>query len=68
VVVSIPSRNIRLSEQRSDDPSTWRITGNKRAFAEEIVPTLSPERFENFRLIFNKIDAILSHLSSADGE
>ncbi|MEK6221057.1 MAG: hypothetical protein N2D54_02290, partial [Chloroflexota bacterium] len=31
------------------------IKGGKNVFANEIVPTLGPEHFENFKILFRKI-------------
>ena len=49
-----------LKVEKSNLPETRRIVKGKTVFAEKIVPLLKPGEFENFRLIFDKIQSILS--------
>ena len=42
------------------------ITGDKRAFAEKIVPSLHSDEFRAFRLIFDKLGKIINYLQSVE--
>ncbi|MDM8518627.1 hypothetical protein QUF64_01165 [Anaerolineales bacterium HSG6] len=56
--------NVWMGEKISaiDDPEAHQIKGNKKAFAEQIVPTLDKAEFEAFRAIFDKIEQLIQHL------
>jgi hypothetical protein len=48
--------------KQSDLPQDRRIVKGKKIFAESIAPTLDVAEFEAFKLIFEKIDAVLKSL------
>ncbi|MDM8527161.1 hypothetical protein QUF58_03015, partial [Anaerolineales bacterium HSG24] len=45
-----------------EDSAAHQIKGNKKAFAEQIVPTLDKTEFEAFHAIFTKIERLIQHL------
>jgi len=53
-----------IGTEPSDLPHTRQIINGKTVFAEIIVPSLGTREFEPFRLIFEKIEAILAHIAA----
>lgn len=51
-----------LTVAPSNLPETRQVINGKTVFAEKIVPTLEPSEFESFRLIFEQIQRVLTHL------